>query len=638
MAGTKKKSAKGGAPISSHPAFPAIVGLWFAALFGIGSLVLPTGFFETVVVAIGLDAVLPAAAPPLGFTARAAIAVAAGALGLALGLFLARKVVAAQANSQERSRDLKLKEEDRHPDAPAKRPISARKELGSEGLGPVTDPWKFEDEWEDEDDYDSVDAYDDADDDFDQDDVDDDFHVEDRDGAAETASGPAPVAGHVAGRVAGRRRALSVTDDSGPSDFLMNAPLPGRNPDEPLELEVLELEPMSEDVTEDDAARNDFAQDIEALRNDDAPAAFTSNPETAAKPTHEEFAPREEEHSMTPSDPEPANAAASSSVVAPSDRALSDLGMAELVERFASALQAKATRDEEAAKAKPQAYPAVAVDTGANPFADRAAELDPDGQGFAGARPFAAPPVATAHEPMPQAGLETEPAPETAEFDTPAPAETEAPMPMVFRPAGSLHSGEADDQNAATPSPFGNPDAVPSALQPVGLDDDGEDDEDADLPLSINFAAHRDFAPLPAGDDNGSVPFAQPSPFSADEGLELDEEEEDNDAYSSLLSMKSRLAGQEFARVDETEDDFGDAPEPVVTFPGQESVEAQTAPPSPAAQPSAKQGAARPFDAPQAPPSSQPMPSARQSPADVSETERALREALEKLQRMSGAA
>ncbi|GMN13384.1 hypothetical protein [Altererythrobacter sp. MTPC7] len=637
MAGTKQKSAKGGAPISSHPAFPAIVGLWFAALFGIGSLVLPTGFFETVVVAIGLDAVLPAAAPPLGFTARAAIAVAAAALGLALGLFLARKVVAAQANSQERSRDLKLKEEDRHPDAPAKRPISARKELGSEGLGPVTDPWKFEDEWaDDDDDYDVV--IDDADDNIDDDDADDDFHVEDRDVAAETAADPAPVAGHVAGR----RRALSVTDDSGPSDFLMNAPLPGQNPDGPLELDVLELEPIAEDVTEDvpedDAARNDFAQDIEALRNDDAPAAFTSNPETAAKPTHEEFAPREEEHSMTPSDLEPANAAAFSSGVAPSDRALSDLGMAELVERFASALQAKAIRDEDAAKAKPQSYPAVTVDTGANPFADRAAELDPDGQGFAGARPFAAPPVAQAQAPVPQAGLETEPAQETAEFDTPAPAETEAPMPMVFRPAGSLHAGEADDDNAASHSPFGKPDAVPSALQPVGFDDDSEDDEDADLPLSINFAAHRDFAPPAAGDDTGSVPFAQPSPFSAPESVELDEEEEDNDAYSSLLSMKSRLSGQEFARVDETEDDFGDAPEPVVTFPGQDSADAQTTPPSPAAQPSAGQDAARPFDAPQAPPSSQPVPSARQSPADASETERALREALEKLQRMSGAA
>ena len=102
--------------------------------------------------------------------------------------------------------------------------------------------------------------------------------------------------------------------------------------------------------------------------------------------------------------------------------------------------------------------------------------------------------------------------------------------------------------------------------------------------------------------------------------------------------MKSRLSGQEFARVDETEDDFGDAPEPVVTFPGQDSVEQHEPTPAPAPQPSAGQDAARPFDAPQAPPSSQPMPSARQSPADASETERALREALEKLQRMSGAA
>ncbi len=34
------------APISSHPAFPAIVALWFAALLGLGTLILPVGLLE----------------------------------------------------------------------------------------------------------------------------------------------------------------------------------------------------------------------------------------------------------------------------------------------------------------------------------------------------------------------------------------------------------------------------------------------------------------------------------------------------------------------------------------------------------------------------------------------------------------
>ena len=34
------------APISTHPAFPAIVALWFAALLGLGSLVLPAVLLE----------------------------------------------------------------------------------------------------------------------------------------------------------------------------------------------------------------------------------------------------------------------------------------------------------------------------------------------------------------------------------------------------------------------------------------------------------------------------------------------------------------------------------------------------------------------------------------------------------------
>ena len=65
-----RKSAKGKAPISRHPLFPAVVALWFGALFGLGSMAIRPGLIEDMVLAAGIDTLVPAAAPPLGMTAR----------------------------------------------------------------------------------------------------------------------------------------------------------------------------------------------------------------------------------------------------------------------------------------------------------------------------------------------------------------------------------------------------------------------------------------------------------------------------------------------------------------------------------------------------------------------------------------
>ena len=674
MARKKQKSAKGGAPISSHPAFPAIVALWFAALFGIGSMVLPTSFFESVVTAIGLDAILPAAAPPLGFTARAAIAIAVSALGLAAGLFLARKVVAAQAEGQERSRGLKLKEEDRHPDAPAKRPISARRELGSEGLGPVDDPWKFEDEWADDEDQDEYEE------EYDDDEGDDADDAEEDDLPQTT--------GRVAGRVAGRRRSLSVTDDSGPSEFLMNAPLPGQNPDDTLELDILELEPLEDEAVletvEEAQAEPDNHVPVEVAEPVSAAQAFAMPDEIRAAPPEQHFAvptqqdtaTSEQEQPMTPIEPISAKPAAPVADTAPSTHALSDLGMAELVERFAKALQAKTSREEKAAQAGRQAHPVPQMmqADGANPFADRAAEVDLGEPAMAAPLPFTSP-LSNHYEPSVQAAAASLGNAGTAgaagaQDDTfAAPAAEEPAAPMVFRPAGSIEQADpgepapmpfaAEAQPAQTPfSPFGQPQGMPSALQPLGFDEDEDDDgEDAHAPLTIDFAAERKFAPPAAdADDDGAAPFARPAAFGnpaasaqvfdgdGDEAGDEAGDEDSNDAYSSLLSMKSRLSGQEFARVDEDEAAAFAEPEPVVTFPGQTGAyPAEAAQPELARHqaPATPHDPARPFDGPKAPTrTSQPAHTvaAPQTPSDPSETERALREALEKLQRMSGAA
>lgn len=118
---------RGTAPVSAHPAFPAIVALWFAALLGLGSLVLPTALLERLTEVTGLATLVPSAAAPLGFTARASIAIGGAILGAVLGLVLARQVASGQA-PRPRARfsdDI----------VPRRAPISAHEELGEEGIG-----------------------------------------------------------------------------------------------------------------------------------------------------------------------------------------------------------------------------------------------------------------------------------------------------------------------------------------------------------------------------------------------------------------------------------------------------------------------------------------------------------------------
>ena len=86
----KDKGGRKRPPVIAHPAFPAVVALWLAALMGVGMFILPIQLLERIVGATGIAAIVPAAAPPLGFTARAAIALAAALVGALLGFFAAR--------------------------------------------------------------------------------------------------------------------------------------------------------------------------------------------------------------------------------------------------------------------------------------------------------------------------------------------------------------------------------------------------------------------------------------------------------------------------------------------------------------------------------------------------------------------
>ena len=120
-----KPAAK--APLAAHPAFPFIVALWFAALLGLGSLVVPVPVIERIVVATGIAGIVPAATPPLGFTARALMALAFTFGGAMAGLLIARQVAKANNAAPVTRMRTPLTNADR-------KPIFAHAELG-EALG-----------------------------------------------------------------------------------------------------------------------------------------------------------------------------------------------------------------------------------------------------------------------------------------------------------------------------------------------------------------------------------------------------------------------------------------------------------------------------------------------------------------------
>ncbi len=88
---TRRKAA-GNPPISRHPLFPAIVALWFGALFGLASIAIKPAFIEGIVVTAGLDTIVPMAAPPLGTTARILISLGMIGLGGVVGMLIARRI------------------------------------------------------------------------------------------------------------------------------------------------------------------------------------------------------------------------------------------------------------------------------------------------------------------------------------------------------------------------------------------------------------------------------------------------------------------------------------------------------------------------------------------------------------------
>lgn len=653
MFGTKRKSKGKKAPISAHPGFPAVVALWFAALLGLGSLVLPVTLFEKAVTLTGLSSLVSAAQPPLGTTARIAIAVVAGVVGAVAGLLIARKVVAAQKTTEAGRNVFAKANLSDQPGTIKKKPISAHEELGAGS--------------------------------FDE-----------------------PIADEPNGKrtYGGKRRALAVTDDSGPSEYLEAAPLPGGaamidqtlfgdeahsfspqvGHDDALELADLadgeiasgELDTMpSFDPTAapqaDYAAA--FSQPVEApeiLLNNTEHSSFGHDPvaelreelgtmtdhsnaaepaaynpfaqhsapvESAPSPFARPVETRESqpqgnfgkfaappaamapvENRNIPSGYSPVDTyqeeATGMASVTPHNSGPHDSGMAELVERFARALKAKAdaAADMQAAESAgaPLVFQRSAASAAAAPFAPSGA----DEAGHAVAEFFSAPSAAPRSTAVPPASAPT------------------------FRAAEPARFQEAQAYAPASTAP-----RMPTAMLPVGFDD-ADDDMDEVPALSLSMSAsHHPFTPFSRSDFGGApsgvAPTAQPGPFTVVAAEDEEEAEEENSAYSSLLAMKSPFAsGQEFVRIDDDDQPADGSVQPAVVFPGAER-KAAPASDGPTRDPIFGGGpdiqpAPRRFDAPGQSPINR---AAGQAPkASPGETERALKEALEKLQRMSGAA
>ena len=139
-----RRTARAAQPaVRTHRLFPGFVGLWFAALFGLGSLAASAEALGALVVHLHLPAILPAAAPPLGLTARIVLGFGLAGLGGVIGLLLggvlyiraggvlpqrpirAAATPAAEPEQQEPSHDQapRVRSRDAHPDAPPRRPL-----------------------------------------------------------------------------------------------------------------------------------------------------------------------------------------------------------------------------------------------------------------------------------------------------------------------------------------------------------------------------------------------------------------------------------------------------------------------------------------------------------------------------------
>ena len=341
---------------------------------------------------------------------------------------------------------------------------------------------------------------------------------------------------------AARRRALAATNENAHSEVFDIAPLPGKPVD--LAEEPLDLMRFEQAGTED--AETTFQAEVPAFV-----------PDLSETPARDDEPVRQEQGE---------SCASGRPVASPvADRPLGELGMVELVERFAIALQRHRER--------------------------------------AGETPAAGPAVREAPQAFSRAQVEADPA-----------------------------------QRQAPPHH-----ALPASLRPFAFDEEpGADDGESGDARGYDFAATPSFNhdALPAGPEWGDVPGEAEGENAFEDQFDETAEAE----YTSLLSMKSSPGqSREPVRIDQLEEADDGESGPVVVFPGQTSRRPEPAFAGDAAPVFDEDDSVRAFDAPlaraaQAAAGATYASTAGRRPASPANAEQALREALERLQRMSGAA
>ena len=668
-------------PITSNPLFPAVVALWFGALFGLGSLAVRPTLIEGLVLKSHIDLIIPATAPPLGVTARILIALALAGLGAVLGIALARRITRPKVVETERKRGAKdlsansvrYRSRDAHPDAPARAPISAHEELGNGGDAsspsalrrralanetavndfvprdmaplPGTAPQVF--------DISEIDLT-----------VPEAAATEALDlgtlampavSAAQPSQAPldwanaapahAPAAPAELPAAMAAQRQVFQADDAAAPLALPELALP--------ELAQLELAQsvldsaavhadgrqvfgMAPQPEPNDQSRQIFGVDAADghVSQDFVKAAGYATTVFDVPEASPLFAPRDaapvavaaaEPVATAPFEP------AAPSITEPTPTAplpsSADLGMTDLAARLADAM---ARRRTSAATGSPAAG---AVAPSAAQPSDAVAAYEPVEIAATAEAPVAA--IPASYEPAEFAPVEAAALPIPVAFDpaaTPASFAEPDPAPVSHGfavPAAFVPQFTATlplDQAVAAAPPVLEPQALPSAMRPLALDAFLEEDPSLLPPRHIAMpgpAVAAAAAPL-------ELVAAQ---ISEDEPGEDDSGEQ----CASLLGLNPARGA--FVRVDDPASDL-QAHEPVVIFPGQAPrlVEPAKAVAAPVA--AADEGSFRRFDAPSSAGQGQPLaPAANALPVvDPAETERALRAALSNLQRMSGAA
>lgn len=600
MTNTKRKPTNG-KPISSHPLFPAVVALWFGALFGLGSLAIRPSLIESVVLATGIDLIVPAAAPPLGVTARILIALVMAALGAAIGVMLALRLSRPKTVVRERKRNATnpgaaaaaeaatWNKRNVFSDGPARRPISAHEELG------------------------------------------------------DVLDSPGPLVG--------RRRSLAVQHEEQPFQPQELAPLPGGEP-QIFDVAAACLEPVDHapDLVEDlgplDLGAFPAPAPVEPMVVVAQPQSaldWSVPPVASVQPAHSPMIEREV--------PIVAEAPRIFGMIAEDGHVPADFvraaGFRTSVFETDPVEPLFAERDDEPDDTEPYSSMFVPEPEPAVNFVFPPKE-DPTDMTAAIVVPAAEPlpaPASLGMNDLTQRLQETmarrraargeavdatafiapEPAPpQTAPlaadmFKLPDPGEPAfVPPPPITIPA----------EQAAEPQPLypqipAAPIAMPAALRPVAFD--AADDEDHfDLSelmprhLTMPQGMQHTAAMAPALSATPTTPLVD----EVEEEFEAEIAALPEDAFASLLAIEP--ARPEFVRIEERDEALA-AIEPVVIFPGQMAA-TQPVP-------------LRPFDAPPAAGAGGPVAPAAILPAvDPAEAELALRSALANLQRISGAA